>query len=71
MAIAPGDPSVFGDDLGLLLSGIVVMYGQNVVSAGSNTLNLRKWLNYLNAAVRAKDHAEGKIMGRSDEHYSG
>jgi raw score 11.00 len=61
VAIAPGDPSVFGNDLDLLLSW---WYRGDVWPKRrfrwSNTPEFAKVTELLNAAVRAKDHAEAK-----------
>ena len=65
VAIAPGDPSVFGDDLDLLLSW---WYRGDVWPKRrfrwSNTPEFAKVTELLNAAVRAKDHAEAKNHGK-------
>ena len=61
VAIAPGDPSVFGNDLDLLLGW---WYRGDVWPKRrfrwSNTPEFAKVTELLNAAVRAKDHAEAK-----------
>ena len=61
VAIAPGDPSVFGNDLDLLLSW---WYRGDVWPKRrfrwSDTPEFAKVTELLNAAVRAKDHAEAK-----------